>query len=298
MMFLGILLIIGAFIDIYIESYTAMHLFFILLGIVFIIYSLGMLNFKSLFKGKLAIFSNILSKLIIVGLFVALYIFTTNIFIKPDKKIEIQIAKAHQYEDSKEYVNAYNILKGLLDKKVDETRVNNELAKLYLIQNRNDEAAKILRDILKLEPSDNEARLSLISYYKSLKDYNNAIIEAQKIFTFDPHYYKGYEVLGDLYWETEDMTRGIVYYKLAIRENSSNVLLHIKLGDAYEKTHSYGDALTEFNTAKEISKDEAQVRDIEGKLKMLRKSIDETAQKSTATDGNANKDQTNKGGNN
>lgn len=93
---------------------------------------------------------------------------------------QISIQKMQVYEARGDKKAAYNELKSLVDKHPNETQYKVMTSNWLLNNNRPEEALKMLNDILKEDPDNTPAEMSLLDYYKAVNktsEYNTLLIK-------------------------------------------------------------------------------------------------------------------------
>ncbi|MFZ3102671.1 MAG: tetratricopeptide repeat protein [Desulfitobacteriaceae bacterium] len=276
--FLGLVILIGSLIDYLIEGFNPLQIMVSLLGVCLALWGLFIPFLKSkIANSKLSFASGFFSRAMLIIVIAGLCFSATTLFASPEIYAAEQIKEAQTLAAQKNFSKAYDLLKALSEKYPETSfDAKREMAFQDMAQKRNEEAARLLDEILTAKPYDLEARYGKVLLYTQNKDWKNAQIEARKILLYNPHYPEAYVALGDSYSEAGDLIRTIHYYNLAIRENPDLTDAHFKLGTAYRKSHSNREALDEYQKALSLASTDDEKSRISQGLRDLTKEIDQS----------------------
>lgn len=277
LLFLGLSIFIGSLADLIINGFNPLHVIIAFLGVTLAIWSIIIPLLKNkIANSKLSFASGFLARTILILIISGLCLILPYFSASPNNYAARQINAARTYAAQDNYSKAYDLLKDLSEEYPEKAfEAKRETAYLFLAQKRNEEAATLLNEIISAEPYDLEARYGRILLLIEKKDRQNAKKEAHEILLYDPHFGKAYIALGDILQEEGDLLRTIHYYNLAVRENPDLSDVHVKLGSAYEQSHSYSDALYEYKKALTLASTDTEKSKITQSLRELTKVIDQ-----------------------
>lgn len=249
MMIFGACLILGALIDIFLATFSFSHLLIIALGAGLIV-----VNFVG---GKIKIFRGIgksIVSLLAIGLVVFIMTGVSGEADFIDKDVADIIKEANNLFEEKGIETA---VKHLEDKNIDlgwNKAFAMRIAELYAIEEMYPESAGVYGNVLSKLPDDLDVRLVYANALYLSGDYNGAHREATYIAKIDPEYADAYVLMGDLYQAWNDHFREKYYYKIAVGLDETSVLYRVRLAEAYGRTHSYEEAVSEYELAKQYAK--------------------------------------------
>ncbi|MBT4937459.1 tetratricopeptide repeat protein, partial [Candidatus Peregrinibacteria bacterium] len=114
------------------------------------------------------------------------------------------------------------------------TKAYNNLAEIYISQNKLKQAAKILEKALKQKQSaQTYSNLGMI--YGKLEDFDKAIESYIKALTIDPQRPRALSNLGVVYLKKGDEENAIRAFKHALNMDKKNVALYVQLAALYDK---------------------------------------------------------------
>lgn len=118
----------------------------------------------------------------------------------------------------------------------------NEKLKLAIVlmkTEKNDEALKIVKDIINKNPEDQKALVTIAKIYREMKDYKKAIETIEDIIEKFPHS-RVKAFLGILHGENGELDRAREMLEIAIKEEHKARELYKELGRIYQKQERKG----------------------------------------------------------
>ena len=140
-----------------------------------------------------------------------------------------------------------------MDDKSVPARLN--LAGLLLKRGSTDDAARIIEEVVGLEPENLLAHNLLGKINLANERYGKAEEEFSTIFKFTGETDEDHLNIAKVKFAQDDFDKCIEHCKIGLRLNPSNISLHNILGAAYIKKGMLGEAVTEFNTIIDINSD-------------------------------------------
>ena len=128
------------------------------------------------------------------------------------------------------------------------------IAELYAEEELYPESARAYGEVLRNLPDDLSLRMTYAKALFTSGDYNGAHREVTHIIRIDPERAEAYVLMGDLYQVWNDYFRETYYYRIALGIDETSVANRVKLAEAYGRTHSYEEAVMEYELAKEYAK--------------------------------------------
>ncbi len=119
----------------------------------------------------------------------------------------------------------------------------------YLQAGNVQQAEKIFRDILKVQPNNVSALhfIGVICYQR--KEYDPAITYIKKALQFGPDYADAYNNLGSVLQETGRLDEAIACYQKALHLNANFDRAHYNLGTAFKEKWHIDDAIAQYQEA-------------------------------------------------
>ncbi len=248
MMIFGVCLILGAFADIFLASFSSVHLLLIALGA-------GLIAID--FLGNRIPFLRGMGKTVISLLAIGLVVFFmagVSTGADPvDKETADILSEADVLYEEKGIEAA---VKHLEDKNTDlgwHKAFGMRIAELYAGEEMYPESAGAYGNVLRNLPDDLAVRLTYANALYLSGDYNGALREATYITRIEPEYAEAYILMGDLYRVWNDHFREQYYCKIAVGLDETSVEYRVRLAEAYGRSLSYEEAVTEYELAKEYA---------------------------------------------
>lgn len=271
----GLFIIFGGVLDIALSGFSGIHIIFITAGLLLSLWDFSSMLIEKFLSGnrysKLII---ILSKILILLLVAGFYFLSPKLVLSKASPLETQVSKALELAAKKDFSKANEALKTLSEKNPTDMNIKYQMGKLLMEQKRYEEAFKVLNEVLAVNPVHHDAVVRRINFFIERKDWNTVKNEAKRMISLYPHRPESYMILADTYWNEGDLIRSVHYYKLAVREAPDSSEYHFKLGSAYSKSHTYGDALYELRLARELTSSDDEKQKISSAIKSLSKEID------------------------
>lgn len=255
MLLLGILILLGAVLDIVVHAWVGLHVILIGCGLLLVILNFigNRLSFGKISIGKV-IGKNILSLLVLTLTVLFLFGFFTSgsLFAAKDDSNYIVIKAEKTYEsDGAEKALAY------LEKSVEGREWDREIAfktgELLDAAGHSENAKAKFAEVFYNNPLDLEARYRYADIVLREKNHSAAIEQLLYNVRIDPSHSDSYMLLGEAYWDMGDHIRGIYYHKLAVNEAPGSIEKRVKLAQAYADMHSYEEADIEYKKALEMA---------------------------------------------
>ena len=251
MLFAGILILLGAAIDIAIGGYTGLHLIFIGCGLLLVLLNV----FGHKLPIGIAISKNILSLGVIVLAGLCLFgFFSGNKLLSSDNTSAV-IKKAEKISQKSGAAEASAYIKDAAATLDWNRNLAFKTAGLLAMAGKYEDAVRKYEEILSKDPFDIEARYQISLELMKVKKYEQAIERLLNNLKLDPSHADSYMSLGDCYWALGDNIRGLYYYKLSVNLEAASVEKHVKLALAYARMQSYEEADQTFKTALGLAKD-------------------------------------------
>lgn len=111
------------------------------------------------------------------------------------------------------------------------------------------EAEKLIRAALKINPDYPPALNALGLLYRAQKDYNASLPLLQQAIILDPEKPNYYNDLGMLFQDRGELEKAISFHKRAIKVNPDFVPAYINLGVAYKRLNQLDDAIASYRHA-------------------------------------------------
>lgn len=282
MMLLGILILLGAVLDIVTHAFTGLHTVLIGCGLLLVILNIfgNKLSFsKTVGKNVISLAILVIAALFLFGLFSADNFSASN-------NVQTIIKKTEKIFNKDGAVKAFEYIEEANVKMQWNRDLAYEMGKLYEESEKNDLAKNKYIEILSRDAFDINARYQFAKLLMLDKNYTQAINELSYIIRLNAKHADSYMSLGDCYWTMGDNIRGIYYYKLSVDEQEGSIEKRLKLAQAFTSMHSYEEAEAEYNKALERASsfdEEMMVYDAYSDLKK------QTEKNSSAEQGGANK---------
>lgn len=139
-----------------------------------------------------------------------------------------------------------------------------DLADLFMYKGKPTEAVKVYDKIEQLSGVSDEATLQKFKIYKSINNFDKALLEVQKLIKAFPKEAKYYGILGELYIDNGQSEKALAAYNDLLKIDPENAYVHLSLADYYRKVKQNDKAFDEIKIAFR-SKD----LDIDTKVKIL-----------------------------
>lgn len=249
MMMLGVCLVIGALIDIFVNTFMLSHLLLIVCGGALIAVNIlgnGIPYLKGIGKSLISVACIAITLFMLIG-------FGSNDELV-DKETQDILDQADQLMEDKGYEAAIKLLE---DKNNDlgwNKAFTIKMADIYLTEGMQQEATWAYQTVVWNMPEDLEARKLYGAALIDMKDYHTALTEGQYLVKLDPEFADGYVIMGDAYRGLFDHFREIYYYKIAVGLDEKSVPFRVKLAEAYASSHSYDEAEEQYELVKTYAK--------------------------------------------
>lgn len=139
-----------------------------------------------------------------------------------------------------------------------------DLADLYMYKGKAIEAVRVYDKIEQISGVSDEATLQKFKIYKSINNFDKALVEIQKLINAFPKEAKYYGILGELYIDNGQSEKAFSAYNDLLKIDPENAYVHLSLADYYRKIKQNEKAFDEIKIAfrsKEL--------DIDTKVKIL-----------------------------
>ena len=162
---------------------------------------------------------------------------------------EVYLTKAalfSQFRDSKNAIRYFRLAINLCEPE-DRDEIFLDIAMEYQNLNQFKEAIEVLKEAIRINPS-NEGALYEIAYcYDRLGDYQQAINCYTSFIDENPYSFTAWYNLGNAYSKSENFERSIWAYEYSILINSDFGPTHFNVGNAYLTMEKYHKALEHFH---------------------------------------------------
>lgn len=135
------------------------------------------------------------------------------------------------YTKNERYADAEELIRNRMKLNPTDTSLLEELANLYQQQGKSQEAIELFRNALEKNPANSSMRRKLGSLYAELGNKEQAIAEWKKLVAGD---YDEHQQLGAIYLSHKMYTEAIKSFQQAIQKNPRYGYLYVQLADAYK----------------------------------------------------------------
>ncbi|MBQ9246672.1 tetratricopeptide repeat protein [bacterium] len=157
-----------------------------------------------------------------------------------------------ELKNNKKYDEAIKLAKSEFRKTKDNC-FNNEIYNCFKLQNNLEEAIKILKKMIKIEPDDLSLLKKLAYNYYLSGDYKNALKYYKIVLESEPISAENHYSTGLMYHSLKDLKNAYKYYCNAIKANPKYVAAHNNIGILYYEGKDYENALKIFKNSIAIS---------------------------------------------
>ncbi|MGE5610934.1 MAG: tetratricopeptide repeat protein, partial [Bacillota bacterium] len=183
----------------------------------------------------------------------------------------------------------YQIAKAIADGIGDRPDIQFLRANIYLNAGRHAQAYEMYKQIQKSIPKED---LSLFYYYFAqaafgigqYEDYLSLLSEAIKLnkSAYQPTLVEAYVQVAEQYNQVGQLEKYIDYLTKAVNESPQSAPLHLKLGNAYEETSRFGEAIVQWQMVLDLEPDHPKRLDLLNSINKYRnKPTTQPADKST-----------------
>ena len=175
-----------------------------------------------------------------------------------------QLLYADCLKENKNIAEYAKVYEGLVKKNPNKVEFYYELANAYLFQGKTSEALKTYDKVEERTGVSEEVSIQKLKIYRSLKNYDKAIEEANKLIKAYPKEAKYFGMLGELYQDKGQPDKAFDAYNDLLRIDPNNAYVHLSIADYYRSKKENEKAFEEIKLAFK-SKD----LDIDTKVKIL-----------------------------
>lgn len=175
-----------------------------------------------------------------------------------------QLLYADCLKESKNIAEYAKVYEGLVKKNPNKVEFYYELANAYLFQGKTNDALKTYDKVEERTGISEEVSLQKLKIYRSLKNYDKAVEEANKLIKAYPKEAKYFGMLGELYQDKGQPDKAFDAYNDLLRIDPNNAYVHLSIADYYRSKKENEKAFEEIKLAFK-SKD----LDIDTKVKIL-----------------------------
>ena len=129
---------------------------------------------------------------------------------------------------------------------------------------QNEEAVKILKLAVKLNPQDEDLWMTLADAQFRSEDINNSIISLDKVLELNPKNASVYFTKGSIYMNSKDLVKAISMLNLGLSLDNKNETGYFQLGNAFIMSKKYKLALNTYNKVTKLNPNFWQVINNEG----------------------------------
>ncbi len=141
-----------------------------------------------------------------------------------------QSEEAANYEEAEEYQKkAIDLFKQALEKDPENPALLHSLARLYLLNNRIDDAIPLLEKLSGLRPEDLRLKIQLADAYIAKGKLHDAIDILEDIVEYYPTNARIYLRLGELYRSIDDRENAIINFRLAAKAEHPEPAIYLNL---------------------------------------------------------------------
>lgn len=175
-----------------------------------------------------------------------------------------QMLYADCLKENKNIAEYAKVYEGLVKKNPNKVEFYYELANAYLFLGKTNDALKTYDKVEERTGVSEEVSLQKLKIYRSLKNYDKAIEEANKLIKAYPKEAKYFGMLGELYQDIGQPDKAFDAYNDLLRIDPNNAYVHLSIADYYRSKKENEKAFEEIKLAFK-SKD----LDIDTKVKIL-----------------------------
>jgi tetratricopeptide (TPR) repeat protein len=175
-----------------------------------------------------------------------------------------QMLYADCLKENKNIAEYSKVYEGLVKKNPTKVEFYYELANAYLFQGKTNDALKTYDKVEERTGVSEEVSLQKLKIYRSLKNYDKAIEEANKLIKAYPKEAKYFGMLGELYQDKGQPDKAFNAYNDLLKIDPNNAYVHLSIADYYRSKKENEKAFEEIKLAFK-SKD----LDIDTKVKIL-----------------------------
>ncbi len=175
-----------------------------------------------------------------------------------------QMLYADCLKENKNIAEYAKVYEGLVKKNPNKVEFYYELANAYLFLGKTNDALKTYDKVEERTGVSEEVSLQKLKIYRSLKNFDKAIEEANKLIKAYPKEAKYFGMLGELYQDKGQPDKAFDAYNDLLRIDPNNAYVHLSIADYYRSKKENEKAFEEIKLAFK-SKD----LDIDTKVKIL-----------------------------
>ena len=143
--------------------------------------------------------------------------------------------EAQLYEKKGNLDRSVLLLKQAIALDSDSVYLQKELADLYLLQKDNQNALRVVEEILKKHPEDIGALIAYGKIKQSLQQLDEAKAAYQQVITKAPDQKNIYLLLGSIYMQENDLSAALQLYQKLIEKSPDSYVAHFYVGKIYAK---------------------------------------------------------------
>ncbi len=152
-------------------------------------------------------------------------------------------------KEDKQYQEVISVYQKLLKEYPDHIEYYYEIANVYLVLNKANEAIKMYDEVEKRVGVTDDASMQKIRIFKATNNFDKALVEVQKLIKTFPKEGKYYGILGELYQGNGQSEKAFAAYYDLLKLNPEDPYAHLTLADYYRNQHQRDKAFDEIKIA-------------------------------------------------
>jgi tetratricopeptide (TPR) repeat protein len=159
-----------------------------------------------------------------------------------------------EYLSQKDLDNAVNAFMAAIKIAPNYYEANKELAKVYVLCNKQNTAIKLLDKMLTERPDDAEAFYLRAEIYRQSNNIEQALMDLNIAKKIKPDFADVYGAYGIIFAERMDYKKAIDNFNEAIKLNPKEMQYYLNRGNVYYHEKLYDDAIKDYSSALAINK--------------------------------------------
>lgn len=177
--------------------------------------------------------------------------------------------RAAEMEERGRFREAISELEKAVRTATDKPLVYRELAELYRSQRQMDEAIDAIKQVIKHEPNDLQAREMLLEMLIELGRFDDAIRESKDLLKVSPRNLSARDVLSIAYLQKGMLDKALQVTNELVRLDPTSATNYFKRALLYQQKGDYGNAINEYSRVLEMHPDDEMAEDAQQAIDSL-----------------------------